>query len=174
MIDTNPLIEIRQWSESDSLTELTELLHRAYKTLADMGLRFFATHQTEEQTLERISDGTCLVGIMDQRIVATITYYSPGRSDGTPWYARPDVACFGQFAVAPELQKSGIGSMLLQRVEELAQAAEVPELALDTAEGATHLIEYYSRRGYRFIEYTQWDVTNYRSVVMSKTLTIQP
>ncbi|MBW1796697.1 MAG: GNAT family N-acetyltransferase, partial [Deltaproteobacteria bacterium] len=42
------------------------------------------------------------------------------------------------------------------------------ELALDTAEQATHLINWYERLGYRFIEYVDWDVTNYRSVIMSK------
>ena len=43
-------------------------------------------------------------------------------------------------------------------------------VTLDTAEGAEHLIRTYEKRGYRFIEYVQWEVTNYRSVVMSKKL----
>jgi len=35
---------------------------------------------------------------------------------------------------------------------------------------ADHLIKMYESRGYRFIEYHQWGITNYRSVVMSKKL----
>jgi hypothetical protein len=43
-------------------------------------------------------------------------------------------------------------------------------MALDTAEPAAHLIAFYNRLGYRFIEHAQWRMTNYRSVIMSKTL----
>jgi hypothetical protein len=55
-------------------------------------------------------------------------------------------------------------------VEDLACAADASELALDTAEPALHLIDWYERRGYRFIEYVQWRGKRYRSVIMSKTL----
>jgi hypothetical protein len=44
------------------------------------------------------------------------------------------------------------------------------EIALDTSERAHHLIQMYEKRGYRFVEYFQWEVTNYRSVVLSKKL----
>jgi len=46
----------------------------------------------------------------------------------------------------------------------------VRELALDTAETAHHLIEFYKKRNYRYIETIQWNVTNYKSVVLSKSL----
>lgn len=51
-----------------------------------------------------------------------------------------------------------------------ARAAETGavEIALDTAEPATHLVAWYGRRGYRLIEHAQWGHTNYRSVIMSK------
>ena len=44
------------------------------------------------------------------------------------------------------------------------------QLAIDTSEHASHLIKTYERRGYNFIEFHQWNITNYRSVVMSKNL----
>lgn len=169
----SPILErlvVRPFAESDSIPDLTVLLHRAYKALADMGLRFFATHQTEEQTRSRLRDGHPLVGVLDGRIVATITYYPTSHSGGTPWYERDDVAYFGQFAVEPELQREGIGRLLMEKVETMAREEGAAEIALDTAEGATHLIEYYGRRGYRFIEFVQWNVTNYRSVILSKSL----
>ena len=58
----------------------------------------------------------------------------------------------------------------MQFIEEHARKRGVTELACDTSEQATHLIAWYTRLGYRFIEHVKWDVTNYRSVVMSKTL----
>jgi hypothetical protein len=54
--------------------------------------------------------------------------------------------------------------------EACAERDDAAELAVDTAEPARHLIDWYTRLGYRFIEYAQWDVTNYRSVVMSKPI----
>lgn len=64
----------------------------------------------------------------------------------------------------------GTGSALMDLVERRAGEKRVTELALDTSEGAADLIGFYERRGYRFIEYVQWEVTNYRSRVFSKTL----
>jgi GNAT superfamily N-acetyltransferase len=161
---------IRRWNESDDLTALTDLLHRAYKPLADMGLRFLATHQDETVTLKRLSEGLAFVGEIDGKVIATITLLPPEVVNGTPWYDRPDVSSMHQLAVEPELQRQGIATKLIHHVEEEAKKIGATELALDTAEGAHHLIKYYKKLGYRFIEYTKWDVVNYRSVIMSKTL----
>ncbi|MCH9031354.1 MAG: GNAT family N-acetyltransferase [candidate division Zixibacteria bacterium] len=105
---------IRVFGDSDSLEELTEFLHRSYKSLADMGLRYLATHQSA--------------------------------------------------------QRQGVRSLLIERAEELARKDNASEIALDTAEPAMHLIEWYKRIGFRFIEYAESDVTNYCSVIMSKRL----
>jgi hypothetical protein len=64
---------------------------------------------------------------------------------------------------------------MMEIVENEAKAIEnITELALDTAETAFHLIHYYEKRGYRYIETIKWNDTNYKSVIMSKCLaTIQ-
>lgn len=154
----------------DSISELTELLHRAYRKLGEMGLNYRAVSQNDETTLERIDKATCLVAVVNGRIVGTITFYDTSQTQGAPWYDRPEVGHFGQFAVDPELQQNGLGSQLLKRVEKLAVTNGLKELALDTSEQAPHLIEYYEKRGYRFKEYVQWAPLNYRSVIMSKRL----
>lgn len=91
-------------------------------------------------------------------------------SSGTAHYQRSDVATCGQFAVEPEYQGKGIGSRLMQLAEERAVEVGATELALDTAEMAHALIEFYAKRGFRFIEHVRWDTVNYRSVVLSKVL----
>jgi GNAT superfamily N-acetyltransferase len=163
-------VSVRPITDGDSIAELTDFLHRSYRVLADMGLRFFATHQTEEQTRERIANGLCLLALNDERVIGTIFYCDPARSGGTGWYDRPDVAYFGQFAVEPSLRRCGLGRMLLEIVEEIAREDGAAELGLDTAETAHHLISYYGSLGYRHVTHVQWDVTNYRSVIMSKRL----
>ncbi len=161
---------IRTYQTSDSLAAITELLHLAYKPLADVGLNFVASHQDETTTKIRIEKGTCLIAELDGVIVGTITYYPVANTKGTEFMDRADVASFGQFAVRPDLQGTGLGSQLLDQVESIAMSERVSELCLNTAEPATELREYYTRRGYRFVGFVQWPELFYRSVVLSKLL----
>lgn len=167
--DPKPII--RLMSPGDSLDDLTGLLHRAYADLAKMGFRFFATHQSVDDTRDRISRAKCFVAELDGRIVGTILWFRGGKRDRPPViYSRPETAIFGQFGVEPHLQRQGIGRMLLDQVEADARRAGCEILALDTAEGARHLIDWYEKLGFKFVEYAQWDVTNYRSVIMARSL----
>ena len=161
-------VVIRKLLPEDSITEMTELLHLAYGRLRDMGLRYMATHQGDDTTRERVQSGECYIGVRDGRIVATLTFRAPSETSGCPWYDRPDVASFGQFAVLPDLQGLGVGRALMDLAERRALEAGAVEIALDTAKGASHLIEIYERRGYRIVESADWPETNYVSLVMSK------
>jgi GNAT superfamily N-acetyltransferase len=167
---TNTII-IRPWRDTDSVPELTGLLHRAYARLADMGLRYMATHQSDAVTLERIGQGECFVAEADGVICGTIIFKTSEETKGCPWYNTEGVASLGQFAVEPSLQANGLGRRLMDLVEQRALASGAREIALDTAEPATHLVGWYTKLGYRFIEHAQWSHTNYRSVIMSKALT---
>ncbi len=133
-------------------------------------MRFLASHQDEKTTRERIGEGECYLAMQNGQMIGTIVWRNAHQTNGTPWYDRPDVSSFGQFAVKPGLQNRGIGSKLLAIAEQRAAETGAAELALDTAEPAHDLIRLYTRRGYRFIGYTQWKLANYRSVIMSKRI----
>lgn len=170
-------LRIRRLRRTDSIGELTRLLHRAYRAKAKAGLRFLASHQDEETTRRRAFRGECHIGLLDGRMVATISLRlgEPGgrASDGGPLpraYKRRDTAIFSQFAVEPTLQGSGIGSRLLSLAERRAFALGARRLACDTAEGAKDLVRYYRTRGFRPIGKIRWGVINYRSVVLAKPL----
>jgi GNAT superfamily N-acetyltransferase len=165
-------VRLRLLTRSDDIAELTALLHRAYAGLAERGMRFLASHQDEARTLRRISAGECWLAVAgpSETIVGTIMLKDAERTSGSPWYDRPEVACFGQFAVEPQWQGRGVGSRLVYQVERRARAKGIAELALDTAEGADDLRQFYERRGYRFVEYARWTEVNYRSVIMTKSL----
>ena len=153
------------------MESLTALIHRAYAVHAARGLRYWGTHQSVADTRKRCADGETWLAEVDGEIVATVTLLPPEKTRGSPHYDRPDVAKFGQFCVAPEHQGRGVGALLLDHVEARARALQARELALDTAEGATGLIAWYTRRGYAFVEHVDWrpDV-NYRSVLLSRPL----
>lgn len=163
-------VTLRDLSVQDSFEELTKLLHLTYAPLADQGLRYLATYQSSDKTKDRCNGAKTIVGERDGKLVATVSFYPCDKTDGSPWLDRIDVASFGQFAVHPELQRLGIGSKLIECCELFAIADGAKHLALDTSEDAGHLISYYSKKHFAFIEYVQWQCTNYRSVVMSKSL----
>ncbi len=163
---------IRPFIESsDSAEELTELLHRAYKRLADMGLNFIATFQSVEYTRSYFRKGQCFVLTSGEKIEGTIFYQTVMWDDAPEIYKDQDSVLVGKFAVEPSLQKLGLGEKLMDFVECYAVKNGKKRVVLDTSEKALHLIEYYTRRRYKFIENWQWPDVNYRSVIMSKELT---
>lgn len=164
------MIEIKLLNQEETLGELTSLVHRAYRQLANLGFKYWATHQTIADTKKRISKGKCYVGISDHKIVATVIQNDPDKIGGHPWYENANVTSFSQFAVDPECQKQGIGSKMMAFIEQKAIEMGVDEIACDTAEGAIHLIRMYRKRGYRIVGKANWDITNYTSVILSKKL----
>jgi GNAT superfamily N-acetyltransferase len=168
--DIDIRVSIRPLNADDSLEELTDLLHRAYRVLADMGLRFLATHQDVATTRSRVAAGHCFVAELAGKVVGTICYFEPNKKSGCDHYKKKGVAHVGQLAVEPTLQRHGIAAKLMAHAEAYARERGMTELALDTAEPAIHLIDWYTRLGFRFVGHQQWEVTNYRSVIMSKVL----
>jgi GNAT superfamily N-acetyltransferase len=154
----------------DSAEELTLLLHRAYKRLADMGLNFIATHQSTEYTRNYFKKGECFVVTSGKGIQGTIFYYTSMWDDVPEIFKLSDSVLIGKFAVEPELQKLGLGAKLMDFIESYAAGNGKKRVVLDTSEKAFHLIDYYNRRGYKYIEHWQWPDVNYKSVVMSKEL----
>jgi GNAT superfamily N-acetyltransferase len=161
-------VNFRDWRPSDSISEITELLHASYGFLARMGFNYTASFQDDATTLRRLRDGFSLMAEQQGRIIGTITLYSPTTETKCEWYARAHH--FGQFGVHPDFQKRGVGRELLRLIELRARAHAVTELALDTSEGAEHLCQWYDSLGYRFIQHVSWPQKTYRSVVLSKTL----
>lgn len=170
-MEINPdAIEIRLFAPDDDVRSLTALLHRAYARLGEMGLKFKAVDQSDDVTRHRMAAGECYVAIAGTTLVGTVLFIPPLRTMGTPWLDRPDIASLHQLGVEPSLQSSGLGTKLMEWAETRAAACGAKEIALDTAEPATHLQAWYASRGYRPIEFAQWAHTNYRSIIMSKPL----
>ena len=161
---------IRHFRDDDPIPSITVMLHEAYAPLAAAGMKYWATYQDDAATRQRLTSGHALIAEQAGRIVGTVTLYAPGRRADCTWYHQPGVYAFGQFCVRPELQRHGLGTRLMRAVEDLARAKGAVELACDTAEHAHHLRQWYDRLGYRFIEFAQWNVTNFRSVILSKQL----
>ena len=168
---TRSNITIRPLQPSDDIVAITDLLHLAYLPLAKMGLRYHATWQDAQTTRHRLQSGFPYVAECDGVIVGTVTIYGPARNSAVEWYRRKDVFHFGQFAVHPDFQQSGIGTDLMHYIFQKASDLGGRHLALDTAETAKHLCDWYSKLGFVVVDRVSWDITNYVSVIMSKPLT---
>ncbi len=137
-----------------------------------MGLNYVAATQDATVTRARVSAApACWIAYRSHDLVGTVCYYAGGHgADGPDRYALPDVAHFGQLAVVPRLQGTGIGSALIDVVEQRAMADGKSELACDTAELATELISFYQKRGFRIVERHRWPHARYVSVILVKKL----
>lgn len=167
----NSEYSIRLFDESrDSVEELTELLHRAYKRLADMGLNFIATFQSVEYTRNYFKKGECYILESNNKLLGTVFYYTSMWDDAPEIFKMSDSVLIGKFAVEPELQNNGLGSKLMDFVEEHAIKNNKKRVVLDTSEKALHLIDYYNKRGYNYVHHWQWPDVNYKSVILSKDL----
>lgn len=163
-------IEFRRFGESDSLAELTRLLHRAYAELGAMGFNYTAVDQDEEVTARRIRGRECWVAVAGGRLVGTVTLSPHIPESLPPWREGLRTAMVNQLAVDPGLRGRGIGSRLMDLAEERARVLGFPSVSLDTAEGAEHLLRYYLARGYERVGFQQWRGKTYRSVVLEKRL----
>lgn len=159
----------------DSFEDLTRLIHAAYRQLGDMGFNYAAVDQVLDVTQSRIETASaCWVARKDDALVGTICYYKNPRYRTEPeWYWQDHVCHFGQFGVEPSLQRTGIGSLLLEQAEARAVADGKLEFACDTADSAGHLVDLYLRRGFRIVEWHKWPHNNYKSLVLSKRVGIQ-
>ncbi len=172
-------ITTRRLAPSDSIMEMTKLLHRAYAKQVAMGLQPLAGRQTAEVTEQRVFSGECYVAVdhaavvqskTGQKLVGTILFHEVEESQGPPWFTNPEVASFSQLAVDPDYQGCGIGRMLMEVVERRALDTGAKEMALSMAEPDRELYDFYLKRGYRFVEHWKWPYTNYRSAILSKSL----
>lgn len=163
--------QIRLWAPDDDLLALTDLIHAAYAPHAAAGLRYWATHQTVEDTAQRLASGVAWVMVQNGRFVGTATLRPPQPESPVVLYQQPHVHLLTQFCVSPDHKGQGLGRRLYDHVEAHARRLGAVGMALDTARPAAGLIALYRAWGYDVVGACDWrPLTNYESVVMFKAL----
>lgn len=163
---------VRDLTAEDSIAELTDLLRRAYASLAADGMRNLASHQSVDMTAQRLVGATTVVAVDEAgALVGAISVAHPDTPNSYfDFHDRVGNSHFFMFGIEPARQGSGLGTQLLERVEKLAVDLGADELACDTSEHAHRLIDWYTRLGYVRIGTVNWDMVNYLSVVLAKRL----
>jgi tRNA (guanine37-N1)-methyltransferase len=131
-------IEVRVVQPSD-VGELLVLQRACWvqETWTNPGLEIDALTETLEDVRAWTTEGVTLVARSAGRLVGAVR----GRAHGTTW----DV---GRLMVAPDLQRRGLGRMLLGRIEAVAPAGTT-DLELFTGAGSAANQRMYKRAGYR-------------------------
>lgn len=167
-------LTIRFLNEQDGMESLTTLIHAAYEPHAQCGLRYWATHQSSEDTRKRFASGIGFIATIGLEYVGTITVRPPKPESEIPLYREPGVWSIGQFAVLPRFKGQGIGKRLHDAAIEYAIQHGGHTMALDTAEPATALVNKYLGWGYRIFGQCDWRPhTNYLSVLMCRPLSTE-
>ncbi|WP_108016433.1 GNAT family N-acetyltransferase [Acidovorax sp. CF316] len=170
-VTTSPPSEptLRLLTPHDDLERLTALIHAAYAPHAAKGLRYWATHQTVEDTAKRLASGLALVMEIEGDHAATATLRAPQPESKVALYRDSTVWSITQFCVAPRFKGLGLGKLLHGELLTRARSAGAATLALDTAEPAHALIAMYESWGYRVVGACDWrPLTNYTSVLMAR------
>lgn len=167
-------IAVRRFLVDDPIPQITHLLHRAYARQRAMGLDPLAGRQDDGTTLDRVLASECYLAVASvpegERIVGVILFNEHEKVTFPTAFLDPRTAHFAMFAVDPELQGVGIGVRLLETCERRALEIGANRLALSMAEPDEALRRYYERRSYSFLEYWQWPYTNYRSLILARTI----
>ncbi len=165
----NDNVTIRPLQDDDDLEWITEVIHAGYAPLAAIGLRFWGTHQSVQDTLDRFNKGAGFVALLNDKIVGTVTIRPPDPESKVELYRNPTTWILNQFAVIPEYAGKGIGHALHDHAVDHALRNGATCIALDTANAAEQLIAMYVKWGYAIVGACDWRPdTNYESVVLAK------
>ena len=165
-------LSCREVAAGDDLVALTQLIRSAYAPHAERGLRYWATHQSVEDTAKRFAAGHGFVAELLGELVATVTLRRPELDSPVPLLRETHTWSFGQFAVAPAHKGKGLGRQIHDFALSYAVQHGCTRMALHTAQPATTLIAMYQSWGYEVVGTCDWrPQTNYLSVLMSKPLT---
>ncbi len=150
------------------------MLHRAFAPMAVLGANCLCVDQSPSTTRARMARVDCLVAVADRRIVGTLTLESCDPSSAVAHYRKPGVASLHQFAVDPVYQGAGVGRSMLKVATMWARMRQFGELALDTPVLALDVRSYYARQGFRRVGGMRVAGRCYDSVVMSKSISLEP
>lgn len=126
--------------------EILAVSLRAYEPIRKLGIHFAAATADLTLVQRNIQNNACYVMEEDGQILATV-------SIRMPWGLQPGPLGYPHiwwFAVEPSLGKKGVGSVLLQWVEEtvIRDTLKSPAVTLGTADKHPWLCEMYERKGY--------------------------
>lgn len=139
---------------------LVAVYRSAYRENRELGFPAKAETATEADIRDWLDAGRVFVAEIEGQGVGAV------RMDESS----PERAKISRLGVHEDWQSSGIGSVLLDHVEELARAEGFEAIWLTTPGDHPHLPSFYRDRGYRKTGDHPLDYREYDEIVMEKSL----
>jgi ribosomal protein S18 acetylase RimI-like enzyme len=150
---------IRQATSQDA-ERLEDVYHSAYRENRELGFPAKAETTTGDDIREWLDGGRVYVGEIDQQVIGAV------RIEVTT----PERLKLSRLGVHEDWQETGIGSALLDHVEELARAEDFEAIWLTTPEDHPYLPAFYRDRGYHKTGDYPLAYREYDEVTMEKSL----
>ena len=133
------IVDIKEATPEDAPAILEIMQDAFHKYERDLGMTGHVTalKETVEDIQRDIENKTVLVGFVDGVAVGSVRVEIMG-----------DLAYLSRFGVRSAITKSGIGGMLIDRVEVLCREQSVRAIALHTSSRMFGLIRFYYGHGY--------------------------
>jgi GNAT superfamily N-acetyltransferase len=159
---------IRRLNSTDSIEEITRMLHRAFAPMARLGANCQCADRSPSATREGMERGDCLVAVTDRGIVGTLTLRACDPFSAIGHYRKSGVASLHQFAVDPVCQGGGIGRSLLKVAAMWARMRQFSELALDAPAVALDVRAFLAHQGFKLVQFARLADQGHDSVILSK------
>lgn len=123
-----------QEANGANIAEIVSVVNEAFQVEAD----FRSGERTStDEVMQMMRAGQFFVAIHDQRIAGVVF----ARADGATGY-------FGMLAIRPELQRCGLGRMLIKAAEDYCRSHGCTRMTLSTGGVRRELLDRYGRLGY--------------------------
>jgi len=131
--------------DADAIHQITQEAFAKYSHDLGKDAPIAALKETREDILRDMAQKMVLIGLVNGEPVGSIRFE-----------VFEDLAYISRFGVRPTVQKTGIGGMLISKVEELCREMSIQAIALHTSSRMYGLIRFYYGHGY-FIHSTGTD-----------------
>lgn len=136
-------VYVRSAVEADA-EAICDVVHSAFtKYQQDLGQtgKVSALKENADDIRRDIRSKHVLIGMLDGRIIGSVRYEILPSAGGP-------VAYLSRFGVLGDYQGSGMGGILIKRVEDECRAQGARAIALHTSSRMTYLVCFYYRNGY--------------------------
>lgn len=146
----------------DDTSSVRQLINEAYKELSDRGWNYTGSYQDDTFTANQIVQRRVFVLYDGPQLIATISAHDDNK------FTKRRTLYVGKFAVLPNLKRQGLGSLLMQYIENVAKIENYEGLQLDTAKPAHYLVRWYQGLGYKIVGETHFEDKTYDSWIFEK------
>ncbi|OYU95500.1 MAG: hypothetical protein CFE21_10170 [Bacteroidetes bacterium B1(2017)] len=142
-------IEIKELKTFDKIAHLVEEVQNLHATFNPTLYKPFQLSEIREVMEKMLSDETCVV-LLAQENQETIGYLLAFVKDipETAFYYSHRLLHIDQLSVSKEHQHKGIGSLLMNKIEEKAQGLSIARLELDHLNSNTTAATFFKSKGY--------------------------